>query len=82
MNPAALVASQTILGYRICRLLVDKGVITKEEAAQVLVQTADDIRLGTEDDPIAAAGEGLAQGYEKAAGWLLGNPAPFGGEGR
>jgi hypothetical protein len=71
-----LFAVQSLLGFRICEALVEKNVLTRPEAAQILVKTADDIRSGTEDNATSDLGEGLARAHELAAGWLLGRLAP------
>jgi hypothetical protein len=53
--------------------LVSKGVFSQQEAANVMIQTANDTRSGTEDDATAADGEAVARGYEMFAAWLLGH---------
>ena len=71
----ALLASG-MFAYRLCAALVHKGVLTDAEAANVFVQTAHDIRSGTEDGGLAALGEGIATRYETFAAWMLGHKNP------
>lgn len=61
-----------VFGFRLCTLLVDKGLLTSGEAAGVMAATANDVRSGTGDGPRPEAGEVVARTYEQWALWLLG----------
>ena len=56
-------------------LLIEKGLITQEEAAGVFTKTANQVRDGSEDGPNPGSGESIARGLEKMAGWCLGYPS-------
>lgn len=58
--------------FRLCSLLIEKGVLTQPEASSVMTQAANDIRSGSEDGPEAAFGEATSRSFEKLAGWLQG----------
>ena len=53
-------------------LLIDKGVITQQEAAQVFTETARQVREGSEDGTDPGIGEQVATMMESMAGWCLG----------
>ncbi|MET3837517.1 hypothetical protein ABIB58_002873 [Brevundimonas sp. UYEF29] len=76
MEPAKIAAvfgSANAMGlHATLSKLIEKKVLTAQEGADVLVTTARRIREGTEDDEKAKLGEGIAQHYERLAGWLLG----------
>lgn len=59
--------------FNMCTKLVEKGVLTQQEAAEVMTKTANDIRTSTEEDgsPIAEAGETMAVQFERYAGFIL-----------
>jgi hypothetical protein len=63
-----------LMGFRLLALLVEKGVVTQEDASKVMVQTAEDLRTATEDDA-GTVGENVARLYERMAGWLQGRPS-------
>jgi hypothetical protein len=58
-------------------MLVLKGVLTQEEASNVMVDTAGDIRAATEGEP-GFTGEVAARAYERLATLILGAPEPEG----
>ncbi|MDF2120111.1 hypothetical protein PY365_31575 [Roseiarcaceae bacterium H3SJ34-1] len=61
--------------YRLCALLIEKGLLSKSEGSSVMTSAANDVRSGSEDGPSAAIGEGIASRLEVMAGWLHGmNP--------
>ncbi|MBW8639004.1 hypothetical protein K1W69_17540 [Hoeflea sp. WL0058] len=60
--------------FNLCAALVNKGVLTQQEAANVMVKTANDIRSGSEDGSGQEYGERIASRYEVLASWLLGIP--------
>lgn len=64
-----------MMGFRLLSLLIEKGLISQEEAAKVMVSTAGDLRSGTEDDApsMKLRGELYAKAFEHLAGWLLGH---------
>jgi len=64
----------TQFSFRLCEMLVAKGILTQAEASRIMVQTADDLRSATEDDHMKAAGETVARTFEKMAAWLQGDP--------
>lgn len=53
-------------------LMVEKKLITKEEAAKVFTTTARQVREGSEDGTSPAIGEAVATTMETMAGWCLG----------
>lgn len=53
-------------------LLMDKGLISKQEAAKVFTDAARQVREGTEDGTAPAFGEKAATVMETMAGWCLG----------
>lgn len=56
-------------------LLIDKKIISNEEAAGVFTKTANQVRDGSEDGSNPMAGEQVAKMMEMMAGWCLGqNP--------
>ncbi|WP_342360785.1 hypothetical protein [Terrarubrum flagellatum] len=65
-------AGSSLFTYNLCRLLVRKGLISREEAAGVMVETANDLRQATEDGPGVGVGEAAAKSFETFAGWMLG----------
>ena len=69
---AIMFGANAFCGYRIAHKLVEKGILTQSEAAAIMVQTADDVRNGTEGDKGEAFGATIAGRYELFAGWLLG----------
>ncbi|CAN7516293.1 hypothetical protein [Brucella pseudogrignonensis] len=64
--------ANAMFNFRLCAALVEQGVLTQQQAANVMVETAEDIRSGSEDGIRADLGEALASRYEVFAGWLLG----------
>ncbi|MEZ2132461.1 MULTISPECIES: hypothetical protein [unclassified Sinorhizobium] len=54
-------------------LLIDKGVITQQEAARVFTETARQVREGSEDGADPRIGERVATMMETMAGWCLGH---------
>lgn len=72
---AAAAGASTLFAHSLLSALVGKGVLTQQEAAQVMLSTAEKIRMGTEDDASSSAGEAAARTYETMAGWLLGHPS-------
>lgn len=54
--------------------LVEKGILTQQEAAEAMIKTANDIRNGTEEngDEIAQIGELAASQFERYGGFILG----------
>jgi hypothetical protein len=68
----AISAASVLFAYRVLKALVDKGLLTQAEAANVMTETANDIRSLTEDGTGAAFGEYAARRYEQLAAWLLG----------
>ncbi len=70
VSELALLMSQ----FNLYKKLVEKGVLTQQEAAEILTKTANDLRTGTEDEgfPVADHGESIAGQFEKYAGFILG----------
>ncbi len=64
-------ATNALFGLALCKVLVGKGVLTNQEAASIMVDTANLIRTGTEDDPIGNLGEDVARVFEKVAAMML-----------
>lgn len=60
-----------LFAFQIASALVEKGLLTSEEAGAVMVKTANLIRTGTEDEADERLGESFARQYEDVAGWLL-----------
>jgi hypothetical protein len=58
--------------FRLCGLLIDKGIISQSEAAGVMTNAANDVRSGSEEGPGENYGEGIARSLEQMAAWLLG----------
>lgn len=54
-------------------LLIDKGVVSQQEAANVFTETARQVREGSEDGDNPSAGEQVATMMETMAGWCLGH---------
>jgi hypothetical protein len=69
-NPAT--AGQAMLSFRLLCKLIDKGVLTQAEAADVALAAAADIREATEGEADQFAGDLAAQSHEAMAAWLLG----------
>jgi hypothetical protein len=61
-------------GFRLCELLLAKGILTPAEASSIMIRTADDLRSATEDDHLKDTGETVARTFERMAAWLQGNP--------
>lgn len=72
---AAAAQASTLFAHTLLSALVKKGILSQEDAAQVLIDTAEKLRMGTEDGGAAQSGEATAQVYETMAGWLLGHPS-------
>lgn len=72
--PVILGGAASMFAYRLCVKLVEKRVLTQQEAASIFTATADDIRSGTEDGSGENLGEAVARSYEKMASWMLGTP--------
>jgi len=53
-------------------LLVEKKLVTQQEAADLFVSIAHDFRTLTEGDTGEPLGETMAGRYETLAGWMLG----------
>lgn len=66
--------ANAMLAFNLLRTLVDKGVLTSNEAAHVVTKTADDIRSGSEDGSGEMLGEQTAQIFEQVGEWLLRRP--------
>jgi hypothetical protein len=61
--------------FRLAQKLVEKQILTQQEAADVMVRAADDVRNATEGGSGETFGGAIASRYETFAGWLLGqNP--------
>ncbi|MBX4989568.1 hypothetical protein [Rhizobium lentis] len=58
-------------------LLIDKGLISKEDAARVMTQTATQVRDASEDGTNPQVGEELARKLEAMASWCLGYRPKF-----
>lgn len=54
-------------------LLMSKGLITQQEAANVFIESARQVREGSEDGTNPAIGERVATMMETMAGWCLGH---------
>lgn len=54
-------------------LMIEKGLITQQEAANVFTNTARQVREGSEDGQNPTAGEAVATMMETMAGWCLGH---------
>lgn len=52
-------------------LLMDKGLISREDAAGVLTKTANQVREGSEDGPHSELGEQVSRRFEAMAAWCL-----------
>ncbi|WP_141130255.1 hypothetical protein [Rhizobium aethiopicum] len=52
-------------------LLMDKGLISREDAAGVLTKTANQVREGSEDGPDSELVEQVARRFEAMAAWCL-----------
>jgi hypothetical protein len=68
----AMAGANSFCALNILYLLMEKGVITQQEAAKVFTETADQVRNGTEDGAAPAIGEGVAKSMEEMAAWCLG----------
>lgn len=64
--------ASSFFNFRLCQTLIDKGVLTNAEAADVFVKAANDVRSGSEDGAGQMLGEVVASRFEVMAGWLLG----------
>lgn len=74
-NPLVIMSgASSMFAYRLCVKLVEKGVLTQQDAANVFIATADDIRSGSEDGAGERLGEVVARDYEKLAALVLGSP--------
>lgn len=65
-------AGNAILVLNTLYLLIDKGLITKEDAAAVCIKTATKVREGSEDGAAPQFGEQAARRFETMAAWCLG----------
>jgi hypothetical protein len=52
-------------------LLVDKGQVTREEAAAVFMRSADDVRSATKGERSPEFGESIARSIEAHVRWFL-----------
>lgn len=68
---AEAVLALQMLSYRTLAALVSKGLLEPHEAANAATEAANDVRLGTENEPNEANGEQAARGLEQVAEWLL-----------
>lgn len=66
--------ASSFMALHLCKLLVEKGLISSSEAAGVMTSTANVVRSGSEDGPGEAYGEKIARSLEQLAGQLLGIP--------
>lgn len=73
----ALGISNSLAVRNILQILIRKGVITREEAAEVLTMTANQVRDGSEDGAAPHYGESVARSLEKSASWFLGKGTDF-----
>lgn len=75
----AMDGANTFCALNIVYLLIEKGLISQQEAAGVFTATANQVRDGSEDGPSPQYGEAVAKMMEKMAGWCLGqssSPTP------
>ncbi|EJC82662.1 hypothetical protein Rleg4DRAFT_4381 [Rhizobium leguminosarum bv. trifolii WSM2297] len=68
----AMFGANSFAAMNILYLLLDKGLISREDAAGVLTKTATQVREGSEDGAEPQVGEQVARKYEAMAAWCLG----------
>lgn len=69
----AAAGANAFANLNVLYLMMDKGLITQQEAAKVFTTTARQVREGSEDGPNPEAGEAVATMMETMAGWCLGH---------
>lgn len=69
----AMFAASSFTALNTLYLLIEKGVITQQEAAGVMTQTATHVRDGSEDGSNPQIGEQIARKLETMAAWCLGH---------
>ncbi|WP_043614220.1 hypothetical protein [Ensifer sp. ZNC0028] len=72
MPESITLGANLMFALNLCTTLIDKGVLTRQEAANIMVETANDIRSGSEDGAGEILGEATAGPYERLAAMLLG----------
>jgi hypothetical protein len=68
----AMIHGNTFVSLNILYLLMEKGLISQQEAAGVFTTAANQVREGSEDGAKPQFGEATAQALETMAGWCLG----------
>jgi hypothetical protein len=71
----AMSGANSFCALNILYLLIEKGLITQQEASGIFTKTANQVRDGSEDGPSPQAGEAVAKAMEQMAGWCLGYPS-------
>lgn len=67
-------AATTMFAFSMCKMLVEKGLITQTEASRVMVETAEMLREATDGEADGRQAESVARIFEQFASWLQGNP--------
>lgn len=67
----AISGANQLLAVSMMELFVEKGLITRNEAAAVFTNAANSVRDGSEDDIYAAHGEAMARLLESSASLIL-----------
>lgn len=60
-----------LFAFELGKALAQKGLLTREEVASVMVGTANQVRRMTEGDEIEKLGESFARQYEEVGSWIL-----------
>ncbi len=67
-----LFSANAFATFHLCQVLIEKGILTKPEAASTMTRAAESLRQMSEDGASAQFGETIAQKIENLAEWLLG----------
>ncbi|MBB2710838.1 hypothetical protein N2597_01815 [Rhizobium sophoriradicis] len=67
----AMFGANSLAAINTLYLLMDKGLISREDAAGVLTKTAHQVREDSENGPDSELGEQVARRFEAMAAWCL-----------